>query len=474
MNDADAAGLARRTIAAAILTVVGLALVGVAIWSRRPRLEPIEISQQITYIVTPTRTDGWVDYPGQVNWMRRASLDAGGANAAPALVRALGRDVLPAGVDRDALLAALGIGAIDESTVLKPLREYNAQVGSRRPPASPETSAWLAVRCDVPSGRAGLHVMAWPGAFGAALASLREASKAAGLYVPVSRGHMAGDLFARVNAPPLQNAARALACHAAVTLLKGDAPGSWADAEALWRLGQLLARSATVDEYALALVFWRAAATATVDIAATPSTSPVLLSVMQAGLGAGLGFPPATETWMLHRLAVLEAKGTPLVSSAPPGAMPPGLRARSGTAAKLEAVNGAFDDVDVALQIADPRQRIARVDQLAPATAAAIGISGGAMLAAELRAVSYLRLASLAVALERRARDGGRLPASLAELGQPTRDPGSGGALVYKPDGRRFVIYGVGADGRDDGGDAQRDVVVTAQEAPPLPPLPDP
>ena len=67
--------MARRTIVAAVLTIAGIVLAGVAVWMQRPRLEPIELSQQTTYIMQPTRADGWVDYAGAVNWMRRASLD---------------------------------------------------------------------------------------------------------------------------------------------------------------------------------------------------------------------------------------------------------------------------------------------------------------------------------------------------------------------------------------------------------------
>ena len=82
MTDGDSAKLARQTTVAAAALVVGIALVGGRRVGARPRLEPIEVSQQTTYIITPTRADGWVDYPEAVDWMRRASLDAGGANAA--------------------------------------------------------------------------------------------------------------------------------------------------------------------------------------------------------------------------------------------------------------------------------------------------------------------------------------------------------------------------------------------------------
>src|SRR3982751_744829 len=111
MGDADAARLGRRTLVAAVAVVVAIAVGAGALWARRPRLEPIEIAQHTTYIITPTRADGWVDYAEAVDWMRRASLDAGGANAAPPLVRALGPDLLLASADRDLLLQRIGIDA---------------------------------------------------------------------------------------------------------------------------------------------------------------------------------------------------------------------------------------------------------------------------------------------------------------------------------------------------------------------------
>src|SRR4051812_12379290 len=121
MSDTDASKLARRTAVAAVGTVVGLALISVAVWMQRPATVPIEVSQQTTYIITPTRADGWVDYPEAVDWMRRAGMDAGGANAAIALLRALGRDVLPANIDRGAVMKRLGLEDTGvEAPALKP------------------------------------------------------------------------------------------------------------------------------------------------------------------------------------------------------------------------------------------------------------------------------------------------------------------------------------------------------------------
>jgi len=476
MSDGDSAKIGRQTAIAAFIVGVVVALVGVAMWKNRPRLERIEVSQQTTYIITPTRADGWVDYPEAVDWMRRASLDAGGANATVSLLRALGRDALPAGSDRGALLERLKItDAGDDASVLKPLATFTGPDAPSTTEPPPATMQWLWARCGaaadakLPLAR----IRGWLAQAEGALANLREAAHGAALYVPVSRGrHVDG--IARVNGPLLADAAHALGCAAAVKLLQGDAPASWADVDALWRLGQLLARAASVSEYGIALEIWQTAKTATVDLVASPAASPVLLSAMAAGLSAKLGFSPATETWMFQRLAVLEANGTPLVPLPRSGAQSGGPYARAGTAAKLEAINQAFDDVDVALQVADPKQRIARVDQLAQAVAAPGGISGAVVLGVEIQAVSCHRLATLAVALARRQRDGGKLPASLAELGGDLpKDPGSGGSFVYKPDGRQFLVYGVGGNGRDDGGDAIRDVVATAHE-PPLLAAPSP
>jgi hypothetical protein len=470
--DGDSAKLARQTTVAAALLVVAVTAGGIAIWMRRPRLEAIEVSQQTTYIITPTRADGWVDYPEAVDWMRRASLDAGGANAAVPLVRALGREVLPIAVDRSALLQRLGIAeaAADASALpaFKDVKDAGPPAGN---PPNPAAMDWLRARCpaasqpDAPFGK----ISAWLTRGEGAVADLRTAAQAASLYVPVSRGAHGRGNFDRVNPIRLSEGAGALACHAAMKLIVGDVAASWNDADALWRLGQLVARAATDGEYAIAEVIWKAAMIATVDLAASPAATPELLSTMQARLGAKLGFPPATETWMFRRLSMLDANGTPLIAPTTGRRSGPPL-ARIGTTAKLEAINQDFDAIDVALQTPDPKQRIARVEQAAPTMAAAAGGTARSLLAVELQAVSYHRLASLAVTLARRQRDGGKLPASLAELHDAPKDPASAAPFNYALDGPRYRLYGLGGDGRDDHGDPERDVVVDAQEPPRLAP----
>jgi hypothetical protein len=468
----DTSKLARRTTIAAVATVVGMALVGVAIWTQRPQLAPIEVSQQTTYIITPTRPDGWVDYPEAVDWMRRASLDAGGANAAIPLLKALGQDVLPVHVDRGAILARLGVTAAgDESSVLKSLREFGAADGAGAASPPPAAMEWLRARCPKQRGESGAfaRIGGWLAQSAGPLSELRTASQAASLYVPVPRRERATGIFDRIDRFRFSAAAEALGCSAAVKLLQGDAPASWGDVEAIWKLGALAARSATVPEYSVAEWFWRTARDRTVDLAASPGTSAELLSLMQSFVASHLGFAPATETLMFQRLATLDADGTPLVVSPKPGARLAGpLLARVGTGAKLEALNQQFDSLDVAMQGQDPKQRLARFAPGAPSVVPLGGL-GRDLLAVEIQAVSSQRLAAIAIALAKRQRDKGSLPASLTELGDLPKDPGSGGAFSYAPDGQQFRLYGVGGDGRDDGGDSGKDVVVIAQAAPRLP-----
>ena len=468
MGDADAATLGRRTLVAAIAVVVAIALGAAALRSLRPRLEPIEIGQQTTYIITPTRADGWVDYAEAVDWMRRASLDAGGANAAASLVRALGPSLLLPSADRDLLLKRIGIDAGSTVALLTPLRAYKAQLASRHF-APPETSQWFYARC-----RGGAdsftRTSAWLGQLQAAFAELRAASQAAILYVPVSRDPGAARGFARVDVKRLGEAADAMACWAAVKAIKGDLPASWSEAESLWKLGLILARSASDAEYASAATFWKAAAIATVDLAASPQTKPEALVEMQARIGAALAFPPATETLMIHRLALLDAVGTPRVVK-PRDGVPLG---RSGTTALLEAVNRHFDALEAALHAANPRERmagVARIDATAPAIDGLGRSVGRDLLAVELRALSYQRLAQAALALAARQRSQGALPASLAELGEMAPDPASGEAFHYAAAGRQFRLYGSGEDGRDDGGAPDKDIVIEGREPPGLEPL---
>jgi putative SOS response-associated peptidase YedK len=65
------------------------------------------------------------------------------------------------------------------------------------------------------------------------------------------------------------------------------------------------------------------------------------------------------------------------------------------------------------------------------------------------------RVVLTTIAVEQYRRQHRNLPPALADLDGPAwmrQDPFSGDVLRYRADDSRFIIYSVGADGRDDGG----------------------
>ena len=107
MSEGSPLGRARRIVLVVVSVIV--LLVAGRFFALRPKMAEIAVSQQTTYLTTPTRADGWVDYPEAVDWMRRAALGVDGKNAAAPLVHAMGSTLLPTGVDKGKLLQQLGV-----------------------------------------------------------------------------------------------------------------------------------------------------------------------------------------------------------------------------------------------------------------------------------------------------------------------------------------------------------------------------
>jgi len=477
MSSGGSDRLALRTAVAGAAVLFGVGVADWVIWRSGPRPEVLELSPQTSYLQQPTSPEGWIDYAGAVDWMRRASLDGGGANAAEPLMRALGPIGRP-GTSARAVVERWrsDAGVPPEIAEVEPLRNAGSE---RSPPAgdrAPAVDEWLRARCQPARheqvGQA--QIFDWLAKSEGALGNLREASGATGLYVPATRAEYITS-FERVNWLALADAARLMRCAAAVELLRGDPAASWNDVEAMWKLGLLLARSPDFGEYLMAALFlWKRALGGTVDLAASPATSDETLSAMRKSLG-GLGdFPPATEPLLLTRLFMLDGLTARFRIKPPAPRTETGFLTPIGFRSALVETNRHFDAMEAALQLPDPGQRRARLDAAISAGDAELmkGKDFGAkrLLDSEVRARSSLRLASIALALEARRRETGMLPGSLAELGALPRDPGSGESFHYAPNGRRFRLYGVGSDGRDDGGDRAKDEVAVAEEPPRLPP----
>ncbi|NQU10585.1 hypothetical protein HQ590_07340 [bacterium] len=79
----------------------------------------------------------------------------------------------------------------------------------------------------------------------------------------------------------------------------------------------------------------------------------------------------------------------------------------------------------------------------------------------EAKIVARLRCARAAVEIERRRLATGSLPADLGQ-GLPP-DPFAGQPLRYKKLAKGYVVYSVGKDGKDDGGDAKQDIAFVVE-----------
>lgn len=89
-------------------------------------------------------------------------------------------------------------------------------------------------------------------------------------------------------------------------------------------------------------------------------------------------------------------------------------------------------------------------------------------IVAETRTLAWLRAANTGLAVESYRQTLGRLPDKLADLAPiylnsiPT-DPFNGQPLGYRKLAKGYVVYSVGEDGKDDGGDEKKDITFTVE-----------
>ena len=369
MTDADSAKLARRTTIAAVACVVGvggrggrdLGAAALAGADRGVAADDVHHHADALRRLGRLSRSGGLDAP--------RGLDAGGVNAATPLLRALGRDGLPSGVDRGALLERLGVDPGDESSVFKPLREFVRRPTRGRPRAPPATMAWLRARCRAaeanqvrsgasargsrsrsgagapPVGVAGGEPVrpgpARPGANTLTAASTVKSVRRRRGRVAMPRGP---ERCCRATRPQLGRRRRNLEARAAAGARRGR--------QRIQRRARVLAggpdghrrsRREPGDQ----------------PRSAVGDAGPPVRQARLSARDRNVDVPPPGDARCGRYAASAEA--------APGYTQGGGPMARAGTAARLEAINQQFDALDVAMQAADPKQRIAQVDQAAPA-----------------------------------------------------------------------------------------------------------
>ena len=89
-------------------------------------------------------------------------------------------------------------------------------------------------------------------------------------------------------------------------------------------------------------------------------------------------------------------------------------------------------------------------------------------IVAETRTLARLRAANAGLAVESYRETLGHLPDKLADLApiylnSVLTDPFDGQPLRYKKLAKGYVVYSVGEDGNDDGGDEKKDITFTVE-----------
>jgi hypothetical protein len=79
----------------------------------------------------------------------------------------------------------------------------------------------------------------------------------------------------------------------------------------------------------------------------------------------------------------------------------------------------------------------------------------------QAKCVALLRVARAALAIERYRLATARLPDTLPD--STPLDPYTGQPLRYKQLAKGYVVYSVGEDGKDDGGDEKKDITFTVE-----------
>ncbi len=506
----------RRTILLVIgLLVLAAIVCGAIIFSYPPLERHITISRETTYITSPVNPDGTINYVAALNEMMSKGVTPEN-NAAVLLVRAFGPDVFDRQIRQAALQRlGIGDLPV-EGSYFTELDEYEGDGpdASLRPKyGTPEWNAQhdlLDKLVKTPwSPQQHPRIAAWLKANEKPLSLVVEASGRPRYHVPLISPSSPPMLM---NAEPYVFSfktsfplCRALAVRSMLRLRAGDVHGSLADILAVHRLGRLIAQRPMLVEQVCATGIENLACQAELALVAggklTPPEAKAQLRVLDA-LGPmpdiSVGYDCGERMTALDSVMMIYRGGDPdeLLESTDQGASP----ARKGSPAALDwdymlrTVNYWYDRMTEACKRPTARQRCEALDavheDLKRTTAeqkrfaivkVVLGLVGGRgtrrwltqmmtslMLTASMpigssaisnreAAAMRLELVKLSLALAAFKAEKGVYPQKLSELSPAyiktvPADIFAEGPLIYKRDGKGYLLYSVGANMKDDGG----------------------
>ena len=234
----------RRLFAAIVLTV-GVLTLSESLHAAPPATQPVKpkftIGKDTTFIVTPLRPDGTVDYVEAID--RRSAADiAPGQNAYAVLIRLADLSSLDE-AERRTILAKLGVEPPDPADRLVSLQDFLA---STRPDTPSDLPAALKLKATTRPWKEAEYpqVAAWLKANDRPLDLAVQAASRARYYRP-----SVGKDVVAIALPGLGafvELSRALSARALLRAGRGDIDGAWHDLGAGMRIGRLMEADATL------------------------------------------------------------------------------------------------------------------------------------------------------------------------------------------------------------------------------------
>lgn len=475
---------------------------------------PLQIAKDTTYLTGPLNQDGTVNYVAALNEILSEGVTPEN-NAAVVLAKALGPDLISNEKVRPAVLVQLGVGPLPkEGPYFVPLAEYVRKqrpdlLEGKEPGAAGAVSAdeveWRMMESldKEPSAEDRSLVGAWLAANELPLALVVEATQKRCFFVPYGSAANPPEVLDGMctNYRLLRQAGRAMGMRAALRILDGDFESAWRDTQALYRLAWLCGYQPTFVGYLGGVSLDVLASGVSIRIANHPRISADRARIILREFLTLPAFPDVKRVGDLgERCMILDGVSQIMRNPASPLLSQAGKPLYHGPVDfnhVLRRVNTCVDAILAPLRVEGyaERQSLSRevgngiVQEIARMAGEMTGIRGKLCYAASppgirMRllsdAIANLVLAVTLPSIERvdRSREAaamwrclseiafaltvynaekGGYPATLDQLvpdylPQLPIDAFSGKPLIYKPSGEGYLLYSVGSNGQDNGG----------------------